>query len=85
MDEKYMDFYTKAEIDTMLGGLSFAKISQAEFESITPDANTVYFVYDENGKIVQYFGDAKLTGGTSGLLTNATVSVTGNATFSEIS
>lgn len=65
MEEKFMDFYTKAEIDAMLNGLSFMKISKADFDEIAEKSpDTIYYVYDENNKITQYMGDAKLSSGT---------------------
>lgn len=51
-------------ISERLGGLSFAKISKADYESLeTKDPDTVYYVYDENGKITQYVGEAKMSSG----------------------
>lgn len=39
------DFYTKAEINAMLGGLSFVKCTQAEYDAMeTHDTNTVYII-----------------------------------------
>lgn len=65
-DEKYMDFYTKSEINAMLNGLSFIKMSKDDYDALTTyDANTVYYVYDDNGNITQYMGDAQLSSGTS--------------------
>lgn len=59
-----IDFYTKAEIDANLGGLSFAKISKAEYDAIAvKDPNTIYYVYDENGNITQYVGTAQMSSG----------------------
>lgn len=59
------DFYTKQEINAMLGGLSFEKISKADFDEIsTKDPNTIYYVYDTSNKITQYVGDTKLSSGT---------------------
>ena len=57
------DFYTKEEINAMLGGLSFERIAKADFEALTTkDPNKVYFVYDESsGKVKQYLGDAELS------------------------
>lgn len=69
-----LDFYTKSQIDEKLGGLKFTKLTKAEYDAITPDADTVYFVIDGT-KVTQYFGDAKLTGGTS---SGAVVYVTQN-------
>lgn len=59
-----LDFYTKTEVDTMLNGLKFEKISQEDFDALTEkDMNTIYYVYDEKGKITQYIGNAKISGG----------------------
>lgn len=89
MEEKYMDFYTKAEINAMLGGLSFEKISKTDFDEITTkDPNKVYYVYDENNKITQYMGDTKLSSGTSAgnavrMLQNPLIATLGNAIENE--
>lgn len=65
-NEKYMDFYTKSEIDAMLNGLSFIKMTKDAYDALTTyDPNTVYYVYDDNGNITQYMGDAQLSSGTS--------------------
>lgn len=46
---------------TQLGGLSFVKCTQEQYDSITnPDANTVYYV-TKNSKVKQYLGDAELS------------------------
>lgn len=64
MDEKFMDFYTKAEINEMLGGMNFKKLSQEEFDAIiNKDPNTIYYVYDDEGNVTQYIGNAALGGG----------------------
>lgn len=40
-----LDFYTKTEINEMLGGLSFVKLTQTEYDSIeNPDDDTVYII-----------------------------------------
>lgn len=76
MNEQYMDFYTKGEINAMLDGLSFQKISQEDFDALTTkDANTIYYVYDDQGNITQYLGDAKMSTGTAA--TNAALSASG--------
>lgn len=42
------DFYTKQEINAMLGGLSFVKCTQDEYDAMeSHDANTVYFIVEE--------------------------------------
>lgn len=39
------DFYTKQEINAMLGGLCFVKCTQAEYDELDPpDPNTVYII-----------------------------------------
>ena len=44
-DGKYMDFYTKSEINAMLNGLSFIKMSKEDYEALqTVDPNTIYYV-----------------------------------------
>lgn len=70
-DQKYMDFYTKSEINAMLNGLSFIRMSKADYEALpTVDPNTIYYVVDGN-KITQYMGDAQLSSGTqNGIMTS---------------
>ena len=64
-DEKYMDFYTKSEIDAMLNGLTFIKMAKEDFDALeTKDPNTNYYVYDENGDVKQYLGDVELSSGS---------------------
>ena len=39
------------------GGLSFMKISEEDYKALDPkDPDTVYYVYDENGRYKQYIG-----------------------------
>ncbi|MCR4638295.1 hypothetical protein [Ruminococcus sp.] len=46
-----------------LNGLSFEQISKEDFDSLSEkDADKVYFVYDEKGKVKQYIGEAELGG-----------------------
>lgn len=53
-------------ISEQLSDISIKKITKEEYDSITPDENTIYYVID-GGKIVQYIGDVKLgTGSQSG-------------------
>lgn len=60
------DFYTKEEINAMLGGLSFEKISKEDYDALTTkDVNKVYFVYDNANKITMYLGETKLSSGTA--------------------
>ena len=74
-------------IDTRLGGLSFIKISKADFDALTnKDPDTIYYVYDTNGKITQYMGvtEVNKAGITAGAiianLQNRTAMVVGNIT-----
>ena len=61
-----MVFYTKHEMNKTLNGLSFEKISQLEFDELqTKNPNTIYYVYDDKGKVTQYIGDAELSSGKS--------------------
>lgn len=47
MNEHEIDFYTKTEIDETLGGLSFLKLTQEEYDEIEePDENTVYIIVE---------------------------------------
>lgn len=87
-NEKYMDFYTKSEINAMLNGLSFIKISKADYDALTTvNPNTIYYVYDENGKITQYMGETEMTAGQlsagemAALNAGTADSVQGNATY----
>lgn len=70
-----------------LGGASIEIISKAEYDSIEHGSNTIYYV-QEDGKVVQYLGDVKLTSGAiagSGSLTGiAHKSIVGVATFEPI-
>ena len=46
-----------------LNGLSFEQISKEDFDDLVEkDADKVYFVYDENGRVKQYIGEAELGG-----------------------
>lgn len=86
------DFYTKHEMNKTLNGLSFEKISQLEFsELLTKNPNTIYYVYDDKGKITQYMGDAELSSGNGSLPVEASKfdsgtpnSIIGTATKGEI-
>lgn len=76
MDEMQLDFYTKTEVDEKFGGMVIEKISKTDFDALTTkDPDTIYFVYDENGNIVQYIGDAALSGGVSADM--ATINISG--------
>lgn len=67
-----------------LNGLSFEQISKADFDDLAEkDADRVYFVYDERGKVKQYIGEAELggmaftAGNMSAVLNNSVTMVTG--------
>jgi len=46
-----------------LNGMSFEQISRADYDSLAEkDADRVYFVYDEKGRVRQYIGEAQLGG-----------------------
>lgn len=51
-------------IGTMAGGIKSVKCTAEEFSALTPDPNTVYYAVDDNGKVTQYLGAAKLTSGS---------------------
>ncbi len=34
------------DIETAMGGLSFVALTQAEYDLLTPDADTIYFITD---------------------------------------
>lgn len=67
-----------------LNGLSFEQISKEDFDDLAEkDADRVYFVYDERGKVKQYIGEAELggmafaAGNMSAVLNNSVTMVTG--------
>ena len=61
---KYPDLITS--ILQRLGTLSFVKCTQAVYDAIeTPDPNIIYYAVDDNGKVTQYLGSAKLTSGNA--------------------
>ena len=67
-----------------LNGLSFEQISKEDFDALAEkDADRVYFVYDERGKVKQYIGEAELggmaftAGNMSAVLNNSVTMVTG--------
>ena len=67
-----------------LNGLSFEQISKEDFDDLAEkDADKVYFVYDERGKVKQYIGEAELggmaftAGNMSAVLNNSVTMVTG--------
>ena len=46
-----------------LNGMSFEQISKEEYDSLEEkEADKVYFVYDEKGKVKQFIGEAQLGG-----------------------
>lgn len=64
MDEMQRDFYTKSEVNDKFGGMVLLKISKADFDELeTKDPDTIYYVYDESGKVTQYVGDSELSSG----------------------
>lgn len=66
---KTVDFVARCLISSLekqIGNISIKKITKEEYDSITPDENTIYYVIDGD-KVIQYFGDAKIgTGSQSG-------------------
>lgn len=86
-----MDFVARcliSSIENQIGNISIKKITKEEYDGITPDENTIYYVIDGD-KVIQYFGGKKIgTGSTSGLSSlygNAYSSINADAEFSEIS
>ena len=74
-------------IETRLGGLSFCKLTKAEYDALTTkDANTVYYVVDSS-KITQYLGSVEVAGGTiqitrfTALQSGTTGSISGLPTY----
>ena len=64
MDEMQRDFYTKTEVNNKFGGMVLLKISKADFDELeTKDPDTIYYVYDDSGKVTQYVGDSELSRG----------------------
>lgn len=90
MNDKYMDFYTKQEIDDMFGGMKLKKISQADYDAlIIKDPDTIYYVYGEDGNVTQYVGTAQMGGGSAPVTAalsarTAGTSVIGDATIEEV-
>ena len=78
MDEMLRDFYTKPEVDDKFGGMILEKISKADFDALTEkDPNTIYYVYEDSGKVTQYIGDAELSSGSGTLFGQAKPLTTG--------
>ena len=56
---------TKTQLETRINGLSFIKMSKADYEALPSyDSNTIYYVYDESGNVKQYLGDVELSSGS---------------------
>ena len=80
MDEMLRDFYTKSEVDDKFGGMILEKISKADFDALTEkDPNTIYYVYDDQGKITQYVGEAELSGGTGAIISSSSTAFSSGA------
>jgi hypothetical protein len=58
----------RKDLDTLaanMGGMKLVLISQSDYDDLeAPDSKTVYYVVDENGKVTQYLGAAKLSSGS---------------------
>lgn len=55
------NYYTKTEVDTALGGLSFVKLTQIEYDAlVTKDDNTVYFIGDSTNGYTMKIGSANV-------------------------
>lgn len=55
------NYYTKTEVDTILDGLSFVKLTQAEYDDLTTkDDNTVYFIGDSTNGYIMKIGSANV-------------------------
>ena len=61
------------------GSISFKRLSQADYDALGEyDETTVYYAVDDNGKVTQYLGAAKLSTGSAPISTsNVVVAVTG--------
>lgn len=74
----------KEAVSSQLGNTTIKIITKDEYDSITPDSDTIYYVVDGD-KIVQYVGDTKLTSGSiagvSSLTGQSIESIIGIATF----
>ncbi|MCD7742232.1 MAG: hypothetical protein LUI06_08515 [Ruminococcus sp.] len=54
------------ELSVRLGALSLVKCTQTEYEALTPDSDTLYYVTDaQGGTVTQYLGSVKLTSGST--------------------
>ena len=50
----------------LTGAVSFKRLSQADYDALGEyDAATVYYAVDDNGKVTQYLGSAKLSTGSA--------------------
>lgn len=71
------------EIKERIGDLYFQRLTKAEFQSITPENNKVYYVIDDKGNVKQYLGVVELSSGgkpaNSMLLTTCIDAKIGNA------
>lgn len=78
-----------AKAAAQIGTVSITTLTKEEFDSIeVKDTSTLYIVTDGN-KVTLYFGDAKLSGGSSSGLASLTSinvnrAITGDATFEEL-
>ncbi len=59
-NEQY-DAIPKGYIDSILGNIKIKCITKEDFELITTDPNTIYYVKDEKGNVTQYLGNIMLT------------------------
>lgn len=64
MNEQYLDFYTKDEIDAMIGGLNFVTLTQEQWDALTEkNPTTIYYVFGDRS-VTQYMGEIALSSGT---------------------
>lgn len=55
---------SSSEIAKRLGGLSFKRLTEAEYKKITkPDPYTAYFVMRDDGSVALYLGSVEISGG----------------------
>lgn len=59
--KNWCDAIPKGYVDDIIN-VKIKKMIKAEYDLITPDPNTVYYVVGGN-KVTQYLGDVKLTAG----------------------
>ena len=60
--KNWCDAIPKGYVDDIIN-VKIKKMIKAEYDLITPDPNTVYYVVD-GSKVTQYLGEVKLTSGT---------------------